>query len=111
MLGLGASIELLQSLGIGNIAAAVLDITDHACEELAKMGLRVISPREGDERSGIVSFEFPADDLLNVRRHCLSHGVALAARAGRLRISPHAYTSHADVERLVQVLRSFPGGL
>jgi selenocysteine lyase/cysteine desulfurase len=107
MLGFGASLELLQSLGVENIAAAILDITDHACEELRKLGLNVISPRNGEERSGIVSFEFPANDLLAVRRHCLANGVALAARAGRLRISPHAYTSHADVERLIQALRSF----
>jgi selenocysteine lyase/cysteine desulfurase len=107
MLGFGASLELLQSLGVENIAAAILDITDHACEELRKLGLNVISPRNGEERSGIVSFEFPANDLLAVRRHCLANGVALAARAGRLRISPHAYTNHADVERLIQALRSF----
>jgi selenocysteine lyase/cysteine desulfurase len=109
MLGLGASIEMLQAAGIENVAAAVLDVTDHLCEELGKAGLHVASPREGDERSGIVSFEFPASDLLSVRRHCLSHGVALAARAGRLRVSPHAYTNRADVDRLMQVLRSFPG--
>jgi selenocysteine lyase/cysteine desulfurase len=107
MLGLGASIELLQSLGIDNIAAAVLDITDHACEELARTGLRVISPRDGEERSGIVSFEFPGADLQAVRRHCLANGVALAARAGRVRISPHAYTTHEDVEKLLAALRSF----
>jgi cysteine desulfurase/selenocysteine lyase len=92
---------------MANVAASVLDITDHACEELARLGLRVISPRAGEERSGIVSFEFPQADLLAVRRHCRDQGVALAARAGRIRISPHAYNTHEDIERLVQSLWSF----
>jgi len=108
MLGFGASVELLQSLGMENVAAAVLQITDHACEELANLGLRVISPRNGDERSGIVSFEYPDADLTALRRHCLQQGVALACRAGRVRISPHAYNNHEDVDRLINALHSYP---
>jgi len=107
MFGFGASLELLQSLDVANVAAAILDITDHACEELRKLGLRIISPRNGEERSGIVSFEFPGAELTAVRRHCLRHGVALACRAGRIRISPHAYNDHGDIERLIEALRSF----
>jgi len=107
MLGLGASIALLRSLGPANVAAAVLDITDHVCQELEKLKLRVVSPRDGEERSGIVSFEFPQADLLAVRRHCLARGVALATRAGRIRVSPHGYTDRDDVARLIGALQSF----
>ena len=107
MLGFGASIQLLQSLGIENIAAAILEVTDHVCQQLATLGHRVISPRNGEERSGIVSFEFPDADLLAVRRHCLDRGVALACRAGRIRVSPHGYNNEDDVNRLVEALRTF----
>jgi selenocysteine lyase/cysteine desulfurase len=104
MIGMGASLALLLSLGIANIAAAILDITDHACAKLAKIGARVVSPRDGDERSGIVSFELPGVDVAAVRRRCLERGVALAYRAGRVRVSPHAYNDAADIERLIQAL-------
>ncbi|MBA3483542.1 MAG: aminotransferase class V-fold PLP-dependent enzyme [Pirellulales bacterium] len=107
MLGFGASLRLLQSLGVSNIAAAILDISDHLCNELAGLGLRVISPRNGDERSGIVSFEYPGADLVAVRRHCLNRGVALACRAGHIRVSPHGYNTREDVARLIEALRSF----
>ena len=107
MLGFGASVRLLQRLGVANIAAAILELTDYLCERLAALGLRVISPRSGEERSGIVSFELPGADVLAVRRHCLRQGVALACRAGRIRISPHGYNNHEDVERLIEALRSF----
>ena len=106
MLGWGASIQLLQEIGVSSIAAAVLDITDHLCERLEAMGLRVASPGVGEERSGIVSFEFPAEDLVAVRRHCLQRGVALATRAGRIRVSPHGYNTREDVDRLIEALQT-----
>jgi selenocysteine lyase/cysteine desulfurase len=106
MIGMGASIALLSSLGVANVAEAILEITDHACAELAKIGARVISPRDGDERSGIVSFELPGIDVAAVRRRCLERGVALAYRAGRVRISPHAYNDTTDIDRLIEALRT-----
>ena len=107
MFGLGASIELLQSLGVDNVAAAILDVTDQICGRLQESGFRVISPRDGEQRSGIVSFEFPGADVMAVRRHCLEQQVALACRAGRIRVSAHAYNNQEDVERLINSLRTF----
>jgi selenocysteine lyase/cysteine desulfurase len=107
MLGFGASLRLLQDLGVAGIAAAILDLTDYLCEQLAALGLRVVSPRNSEERSGIVSFELRGADLIAVRRHCLQQGVALACRAGRIRVSPHGYNNRQDVDRLIQALRSF----
>lgn len=105
MLGFGASLAALQEIGVPEIAAAVLDITDHMCEELAGLGLAVASPREGEERSGIVSFELPGADPAAVRRHCLDRGVAVACRAGRIRVSAHGYNTREDVARLIDALR------
>lgn len=109
MFGLGASIELLQSLGIDNVAAAILDVTDQICSRLQESGFRVISPRDGEQRSGIVSFEFPGADVMAVRRHCLEQQVALACRAGRIRVSAHAYNNQEDVDRLISALKTFNG--
>ena len=108
-LGLGASIELLASLGIENIASAVLDITDRACERLTEFGATVYSPRAETERSGIVCFELGEANVLRVRQHCLENGVAVACRGGRLRISAHAYNNEDDLDRLFDALRTAPG--
>jgi cysteine desulfurase/selenocysteine lyase len=105
--GMGATLALLESLGAANLAASVLDITNYACRRLAELGYRVISPRDRDEASGIVSIEMPGVDVAAVRRHCLDQGVALAYRAGRLRISPHAYNNEDDIERFLAALTSF----
>ncbi len=104
-LALAESLELLLGLGLEAIAERVLAITDLACERLHEIGAVVASIREGDHRSGIVSFELPGQDAGAVRARCLKRGVALAARSGKLRISPHAYVDENDVRRLVAGLR------
>lgn len=103
-LGLGASLELLLSLGVENVAAAILEFTDRLCEELARIGARVFSPRDGEERSGIVSFVMPGKDPQEVRKSCLARGVAFGCRAGRLRVSAHAYNDEADFRKLLETL-------
>ena len=114
ILGFGASLKLLMDLGIESIAAAVLDVTDQACERLTKIGAQIVSDRRldhrgGEQRSGIVAFELPGRDSMAVKRHCLQQEVVLGCRAGRLRISPHAYNNEEDLDRLIAALKSFAG--
>ncbi len=104
VLALGASLELLESCGIDQIGERVLGITDYACQQLAAAGATIESPREGDHRSGIVSFTWPGDMAL-LRRRLLDDGVVVSHRCGCLRISPHAYNNEADIERLVAALQ------
>jgi cysteine desulfurase / selenocysteine lyase len=105
-IGLGASMKLLLSLGVENMAATILDFTDKACEQLSQAGAVIHSPRHGDSRSGIVSFEIPQRDPQHFRKTCLAQGVALNCRAGRLRLSAHAYNNDADLQRLLEILKS-----
>ncbi len=103
-LALSASLEMLMSLGTAAIAERILAMTDLACRRLTEIGAVVTTHREGKHRSGIVSFELPGQDPQALRQRCLDRQVALGCRAGRLRISPHAYVNEADIERLVAAL-------
>ena len=105
MIGFGTSLELLLELGTEAVAAAILDITDQACQRLQKLGATIVSDRSPERRSGIVAFELPGRDPWAVRKHCLTRNVVLSCRAGRLRISPHAYNNEEDLERLVEALK------
>jgi selenocysteine lyase/cysteine desulfurase len=112
MLALGASLDLLTDLEAESIAAAVLDITDQACERLREIGATIVSDRRpdhrgGEQRSGIVSFEMPGHDPMAMKRHAMRQEVVFGCRAGRLRISPHAYNNGEDLDRLVDALTSF----
>jgi selenocysteine lyase/cysteine desulfurase len=106
---LGASLDLLLELGMERIAAAIFEITDRACERLEQIGATIVSDRNPSHRSGIVAFALSGHDPLAVKKHCLTRQVVLTCRAGRLRISPHAYNNEEDLDRLVESLQSFPG--
>ncbi|HEV3138624.1 MAG TPA: aminotransferase class V-fold PLP-dependent enzyme, partial [Pirellulales bacterium] len=103
-IGLAESLKLLLDLGTAAIAKRLLEITDRACERLQNAGAVIESPREGDHRSGIVSFELSGHNSLQVKHRCLAAGVVLSARGGKLRISPHAYADEEDIERLIRAL-------
>jgi selenocysteine lyase/cysteine desulfurase len=109
MIGFGASLNLLASFGLSSRASAlapyVLEITDEACRRLTVLGAEIYSVREPDVSSGIVSFGFPNSDPQALRQHCFEAQVVLSCRAGRLRISPHAYCSTDDLGRLTDALR------
>ncbi len=103
-LGLADSLRLLLDHGTAAIAQRVLEITDLAVERLRQAGAVAISPREGNHRSGIVSFELAGRNALDVKQRCLAAGVALSARNGKVRLSAHAYNDASDVDRLIDSL-------
>ena len=115
-IGLNASLELLLQHGQTAIGERVLEITDLACRRLIGAGATIDSfrgPRPGipgarhgapDRRSGIVSFRLPGRDPDALRKQCLQRQVVLSCRAGRLRISPHAYNDASDIDRLIEAL-------
>lgn len=108
VLALGASVELLMEMGLSSgesaVADRVLAIADQAAARLQRAGAVIVNPCPAEHRSGIVLFDVPGHDALQVRRECLQAGVVLSCRAGHLRISPHGYASDDDVERLVGVV-------
>ncbi len=105
-IALGASLDLLARFGSEAISRRVVEITDQACERLARLGATVLSHRDAEHKSGIVLFNMPGRDPQEVRRHALARGVVLSCRAGRLRISPHAYNDVSDLDRLIEALET-----
>lgn len=105
MIGLKASLQLLEQFGAQAISRRVIEVADLACQRLEAAGAVIRSDRRPDRKSGIVSFELPGRDPSEIRTQCLARQVALSCRAGRLRISPHAYNTADDVGRLVEAVR------
>jgi selenocysteine lyase/cysteine desulfurase len=107
-LALGASLDLLAGLGVGPerspVAERVLALTDEAAARLESIGAVIKSRRLPLRRSGILAFELPGRNPVEVRRRCLQSGVVLSVRGGNLRLSPHAYNDETDLDRLIDVL-------
>lgn len=109
MLGLQASVEFLQSLGVRKdsspVADQVLALTDELCARLQEIGATLLSPRVGEHRSGIVTF-LPPGRLTpaEVRTRLIAAGVIVSCRGGGIRVAPHGYNNRDDVERLIGCL-------
>jgi cysteine desulfurase / selenocysteine lyase len=108
VMGLGASLDLLTKAGAGPhaspVAERVLDIAGLACRRLEEAGAEIVSRRDAEHASGIVSFQLPGRDLKVERKRLLEAGVVVSHRGGNLRLSPHAYNDEEDVERLIGAL-------
>ncbi|WP_028708241.1 aminotransferase class V-fold PLP-dependent enzyme [Propionicicella superfundia] len=130
--GLGAAVDYLTALGMDAVAAHEREITEHLLTGLSQTpGVRLLGPADLDDRGGAVSFTLTTADGFEVHPHDVmqlldSRGVAVrgghhCARplhdrlgiATSTRASSHAYTTTAEVDRLLDALaytRDFFGG-
>lgn len=105
LLGMGASIETLIEVGPENIEAHLMDLTGHLMDGLRRRRCTILTPHEMPaERSGIVCFQSPAGDPESICARLKEAGVVVAHRGDRVRVSPHCYNNHEDIERLLEAL-------
>lgn len=110
IVALGASLELLLSVGIEGVWSRVENLTTRLCERLTAKGFEIFSPRrEVDERSGIVIFDLPQSlrdsvDPQRLAADLQKQDIIIVVREGRLRASPHFYNTPAQIDRLVDAL-------
>jgi cysteine desulfurase / selenocysteine lyase len=104
--GLEQSLELLLEIGIERVAAHLDDLTEYLSQRLMEDGYRLLTPRESPHRSGIVTFRHPqrpAQELFAALRQASIVG---AVREGGVRLSPHLYNTHDDIDAVIDALRA-----
>ncbi|MFD6157108.1 aminotransferase class V-fold PLP-dependent enzyme [Nocardia sp. NPDC060256] len=101
---LGSSIDLLHAAGIPAIWSHVDRLCDLVCDGLTSIGATVLSDRSADGRSGIVAVHLDGPPIPLLAKRLQAEGIAVSARAGGLRISPHGYNNDEDIERLVDTV-------
>jgi selenocysteine lyase/cysteine desulfurase len=104
--GARAAIDLLLETGIDAIAAEVIRLASRLADRLEEIGWQVASPRP--IASGIIGAIPPGVEpsLLRLHRKLEEHGIVCAPREGMLRFSPHFYNDDAEIDRVIDVLRS-----
>jgi len=107
LVGLDATLGLLEDLGIGPVADAVLNRSGHLIEGLRKIpGVEIATPAAPTGRAGIVAFR-TADT--RERYRALRHaGVLPALRDGWLRLAPHFHTPMDQLDRVLGLLAESP---
>lgn len=97
-----AGIKLIQSIGLERIEAHLKDITGAIKEGAMKRGFNLVSPVNPDKHGALITLRSHKVDLLV--KWLEAGGVITSSRDNNLRISPHIYNTHDDVDRLMDCL-------
>lgn len=103
--GLKASLELLASVGTKRISNYLEELTDYLCERLEGLAYDLVSSRTPEDKSQIVCIKHRNGlSSMELYRRLAEQNIITAPRGDRLRIAPHFYNNHEDIERLVSAL-------
>lgn len=100
---LGASIEMMQSIGTANIEARALELNRKLTARLDEIGWKVLSPLVNEKfRSAetLVAAENPAQ----VVNHLASQKILVTQKPQGIRVATHFFNNEEDIERLVEAL-------
>jgi cysteine desulfurase / selenocysteine lyase len=111
-IGLAASLQMINELGTDTIAQYILSLTDHLVTGLETLGLEVVTPREKQHRSGIITFNCGSREknialmeyLLD--RHILT-SVRYTSGVGGVRISNHFFNTLEDLDSVLEHTAKF----
>ncbi len=99
-----AALEYLDALGVDAVRAHCAELTARIAEEAGTLGAAAPAGPRADH---IVGLRLPAAaDGARVFEHLRARGVHVSRRGDALRVSPHVYNGHADVDALLAGLRS-----
>lgn len=118
VVGLGAAIDYLRSVGMSNVRQHEMDLTEYTLQQLSKIrGIVVYGTRDLAKRGGVVSFNFAdvhphdvaqiLDDAgISVRsgHHCAQVLMEKLDVAATTRVSFCVYNTKEDVDALVASL-------
>jgi selenocysteine lyase/cysteine desulfurase len=108
-LALRASFRIFEQVttchGTQAIAEQVLENSRRLSEALSNVGAEIFSPKQKDERSGIVIFRMPNEAPSETRRRCAQRDVIVNCRGQGVRASIHAYNDDDDIARLMDTLK------
>ncbi len=108
--GMRAALDLINDLGVENIAKRILTLKKHLIIGLEERGYRILPPCHGEPATGITTFE--KEDPAWMRRcfrYLTKKRVAASLRNDRqgrsyIRFSHHFYNSQADFDQVLSYM-------
>jgi len=100
---LGASIEMMQSIGTANIEARVLELNRKLTARLNEIGWKVLSPL-GNEKFRSAETLVAADAPGQVVNHLASQQILVTEKPQGFRVATDFFNDENDLERLIDAL-------
>ena len=106
---LGASVSLLNRLGVVNIRERILELDNYLMEGLNRLGASTATPLDRACRSGItiIKAKDPAGAVAKLEKM----GIMTAARGEGIRVAIHFYNNRADIDKLLAGLKKLGSGV
>lgn len=99
--GMNASLRLLLELGIARVGQHVRTLQEPVLAWASRTGTRVLSPL--DHRSSGILCVAPSE-VQSAFRALKAARIICSLREGAIRLSPHAYNTRQEMERVVEIL-------
>lgn len=117
-IGMGAAIDYLSELGMENVRAHEIEMTDYALEKIGGVeGVHIVGPRKAEERGGVIAFDIPGVHPHDVAQILDSEGICVRAGhhcamplhehyglAATTRASFYVYNIPDEVDKLVEMM-------
>lgn len=100
---LGASIEMMQSIGMENIQARALDLNRKLTSRLDEIGWRVLSPLT-DEKFRSAETLVAASNPAQVVSHLGEQKILVTEKPEGFRVATDFFNTDEDIERLIEAL-------
>jgi kynureninase len=97
-------LDVIAEVGVDRIRARQQELQERVIARADELGLEVRTPRDASARGGVVNVR--VGDAERICHALLTHDVCTDFRGDGLRISPHFFTSEADVDRWSDELRA-----
>jgi selenocysteine lyase/cysteine desulfurase len=103
MFALGASVDLIATIGMMNIEARALELNRFLTTRLSESGPRVLSPLT-DERMRSAETLVEVNDPTGVVSKLAEQKIIVTKKPQGIRVATHFFNNEADVERLIGAL-------
>jgi cysteine desulfurase / selenocysteine lyase len=105
IIGLNASLEIFDEVGMRTIEKSVLENSEYLINSLSEMGMAPLMKNVPVEnRSAIVTFPLTNPD--DVLKGLEALNVSVAVREGNMRVSPHYYNNKQDLDEFIARLKT-----
>ena len=100
---LGASLDMIEALGVQNIQNHCLDLGDHLIAGLDALDVRLVGPRDRQHRAPhIYVIALPAAEWLG---HFEQNGIRVSPERDGIRVSFGMFNIFADVDHLIDIIK------
>jgi len=99
------SLKKFMDLGVHNIYQQIISVTDALLQGFEQLGFDLVSSKDSDHRSGIVSIK-PSDPE-GLGAYLTENSIHGAVREGIVRFSPHCTNTIEDAEQVITKLKEY----